>query len=151
VKEEGWLAKNGSKWKTMPELMFMYRAASWFINTHCPEIAMGLRTAEEIEDTENSRDAKNVTEAGETIEKVANIPPSANVPVDPANFEKKTELPAADQGAKSKPTTASKKTQPPASTTQAGSAYSDKEPEPPAGIGIPVDDPFQGGSPNFGN
>ncbi|MDL2268849.1 hypothetical protein LJC71_04835 [Desulfosarcina sp. OttesenSCG-928-A07] len=47
AKEEGWYGKNGSKWKTMPELMLRYRAAAWFVNAYAPEIAMGLRTAEE--------------------------------------------------------------------------------------------------------
>lgn len=50
AKAEGWYDKSGSKWKTIPELMLMYRAAAWFINTHAPEIAMGLRTFEEEED-----------------------------------------------------------------------------------------------------
>lgn len=31
VKSEGWLSKPGSKWKTMPELMFQYRAASFLV------------------------------------------------------------------------------------------------------------------------
>jgi vacuolar-type H+-ATPase subunit I/STV1 len=31
--------------------MFMYRAAAWLVNTHAPEISMGLNTAEEIRDT----------------------------------------------------------------------------------------------------
>lgn len=30
AKDEGWIAKNGSKWKTMPQLMLRYRAASFF-------------------------------------------------------------------------------------------------------------------------
>lgn len=50
AKEEGWSTKNGSKWKTMPELMLMYRAAAFLIRTYAPEIAMGLHTAEEVED-----------------------------------------------------------------------------------------------------
>lgn len=50
VKAEGWHSKNGSKWKTMPELMFRYRAASFFVKTTCPEIAMGLQTREELDD-----------------------------------------------------------------------------------------------------
>lgn len=49
-KKEGWYAKTGSKWQTIPELMLMYRSAAWMINTHAPEISMGLRTAEEIGD-----------------------------------------------------------------------------------------------------
>jgi len=51
AKEEGWYQKNGSKWKTMPEQMLMYRAASWFIRAYAPELAMGMHTAEELYDT----------------------------------------------------------------------------------------------------
>ena len=34
----------------MPEQMLRYRAAAWFVNVYAPEIAMGLRTAEEEQD-----------------------------------------------------------------------------------------------------
>lgn len=51
VEAEGWNKKSGSKWLTMPEQMFMYRSAAWLVNTHAPEISMGLNTAEEIHDT----------------------------------------------------------------------------------------------------
>lgn len=54
-KKEGWYAKSGSKWQTIPELMLMYRAAAWMINTHAPEISMGLNTAEEMHDTFDAR------------------------------------------------------------------------------------------------
>jgi len=50
VKSEGWAGKSGSKWKTMPEIMFHYRAASWFANRHCPEVKMGIPTADELRD-----------------------------------------------------------------------------------------------------
>lgn len=48
--DEGWVSKNGSKWRTMPDQMFMYRAASFFVKTYAPEIAMGLPTREEMQD-----------------------------------------------------------------------------------------------------
>lgn len=51
AKKEGWYAKQGSKWQSMPQQMLMYRAASWFVRAYAPEIAMGLHTAEEIRDT----------------------------------------------------------------------------------------------------
>jgi hypothetical protein len=51
AKEEGWSTKSGSKWKTMPELMLMYRAAAFFVRTYAPEISMGLRTDDELIDT----------------------------------------------------------------------------------------------------
>lgn len=51
VKGEGWLNKDGSKWKTMPEQMFKYRAAAFFGNAYCPDLLMGMQTAEEIQDS----------------------------------------------------------------------------------------------------
>ena len=52
AKDEGWLGKNGSKWKTMPQLMLRYRAASLFSSLNCPELTMGIYTKEEIEDND---------------------------------------------------------------------------------------------------
>lgn len=53
AKAEGWHQRNGSKWKTMPGQMLMYRAASWFIRTYAPEIAMGMHTDLEIIDCDD--------------------------------------------------------------------------------------------------
>lgn len=50
AKSEGWSTKNGSKWKTMPELMLRYRSASFFGKLYAPEILMGMQTAEELHD-----------------------------------------------------------------------------------------------------
>lgn len=50
AKSEGWLDKNGSKWKTMPEQMLRYRAASFFAKAYCPDILCGIQTADEIRD-----------------------------------------------------------------------------------------------------
>lgn len=50
VKAEGWLDKAGSKWKTMPELMFRYRSAAFFGRLFTPEILMGMQTVEEVVD-----------------------------------------------------------------------------------------------------
>jgi hypothetical protein len=50
AKAEGWIERKGSKWQTIPELMLTYRAAAWMVRTHAPELAMGLPTAEEIND-----------------------------------------------------------------------------------------------------
>ncbi len=48
--EEGWTKKGGSKWKSMPQLMRRYRAASFFTRQFAPEISMGLQTYEEVID-----------------------------------------------------------------------------------------------------
>lgn len=50
VRSEGWDSKAGSKWKTMPEQMFRYRAAAFFQRAYAPEISMGMHTVEEVED-----------------------------------------------------------------------------------------------------
>ncbi|MDR2337711.1 MAG: recombinase RecT [Deltaproteobacteria bacterium] len=48
--KEGWYDKEGSKWKTMPELMLTYRAASFFGKRYVAEILNGLQSHEEIID-----------------------------------------------------------------------------------------------------
>ena len=58
VKAEKWLQKNGSKWQTMPELMFHYRAASFFGRLYAPDILKGMHTIEENLDISNGMGAK---------------------------------------------------------------------------------------------
>lgn len=50
AKAEGWYNKAGGKWKTMPELMMRYRAATFLIRSVTPEIALGFTTTEEVLD-----------------------------------------------------------------------------------------------------
>ena len=58
VKNEGWFSKSGSKWKTMPDLMFHYRAAAFFVREHCPDLLCGLQTAEEVQDVKGYEQPK---------------------------------------------------------------------------------------------
>ncbi len=50
IEAEGWLSKNGSKWKTMPEQMFMYRAAAFWARAFAPELSLGMQTTDELAD-----------------------------------------------------------------------------------------------------
>lgn len=50
AKAEGWYQRNGSKWKTMPEQMLMYRAASFWARIYAPELSLGMNTSEELVD-----------------------------------------------------------------------------------------------------
>ena len=50
VKAEGWSKKNGSKWLTMADQMFVYRAATFWQRAYAPELSMGLSTQEELQD-----------------------------------------------------------------------------------------------------
>lgn len=60
AKAEGWIDKNGSKWKTMPELMLAYRAYAWFGRVYVPELMMGLQTADEVMDVESPSEDEEV-------------------------------------------------------------------------------------------
>lgn len=63
AKSEGWIS-NG-KWKSMPDQMLGYRAASFFARMYCPDALMGLQTYEEIIDVKSSREcsSSSLTEA----------------------------------------------------------------------------------------
>lgn len=49
AKSEGWYSRNGSKWKTLPELMLTYRAAAFWTRIYAPELSLGMLTSEEAE------------------------------------------------------------------------------------------------------
>lgn len=74
AKEEGWTSKNGSKWKTMPEVMIRYRAASFFGRLNCPDMIMGIYSTEEVIDmTENDYTVMDtMRQAEEEISEKAN-------------------------------------------------------------------------------
>jgi len=72
AEDEGWVNKSGSKWKTMPEQMIRYRAASFFGKLHCPDLIMGVYAEDEV---------KSFTEpSGKSNDKVPN--PFAKTPPD---------------------------------------------------------------------
>jgi hypothetical protein len=50
ARREGWIDKEGSKWKSIPDLMLKYRSAMWLIRTTCPEVLMGMQTTDELVD-----------------------------------------------------------------------------------------------------
>lgn len=55
VKAEGWSGKKGSKWLTMPDQMFIYRASAFWQRAYAPELGMGLVTTEELGDVIDMR------------------------------------------------------------------------------------------------
>lgn len=42
AKQEGWYNKAGSKWKTMPDQMLIYRSYSFFARAYCPDKLLGI-------------------------------------------------------------------------------------------------------------
>lgn len=67
AKAEGWIDRNGSKWKTMPDLMIMYRSATFFGRLYTPELMIGMQATEEIIDVGsevvNGEEQKKLKEA----------------------------------------------------------------------------------------
>lgn len=48
VTDEGWI--RNSKWKTMTDQMLMYRSATFFARTFCPDVLMGMSLSDELID-----------------------------------------------------------------------------------------------------
>lgn len=55
---EGWANKPGSKWKNMPELMIMYRAATFFSRLFAGQITAGMHAIDELEDLSSETNDK---------------------------------------------------------------------------------------------
>lgn len=62
AKAEGWVDKNGSKWKTMSQIMLRYRAASFFGRMNCPDLMMGMYTQEEAYEIGQGNDVFDIEE-----------------------------------------------------------------------------------------
>lgn len=75
--EERWYTKDGSKWKTMPKKMLIYRAASFWTNEYAPEISMGMKTEEEVHDIIDT-DYEDVTNQRVSNEIESTIKQNAN-------------------------------------------------------------------------
>lgn len=102
---EGWLSKAGSKWKTMPDQMLRYRAASFLAKIYAPEILMGLQTVEEIEDFSQSNpvditppqksfvDAIKSAKENEEVEEVKEVEKELPIETEVAMVEESEETP----------------------------------------------------------
>ena len=65
AKAEGWI-KN-SKYQTMPEQMLTYRSATFFCRKHCPEVLLGTKSVDEVEDIKAANSIP-VTPFNQTVE-----------------------------------------------------------------------------------
>jgi hypothetical protein len=68
---EGWYQKAGSKWKTMPEVMVRYRAATFFGRLYCPEILLGMQSEDEARDVTKSVKSEAAISINEQIRQVS--------------------------------------------------------------------------------
>ena len=65
---EGWFGKNGSKWKSMPDLMMRYRSAAFFGRIYAPELLMGLPAADEVHDIVDVKPQADGSYAADTLQ-----------------------------------------------------------------------------------
>lgn len=73
VEAEGWSKKSGSKWLTMPEQMFLYRAAAFWARVYAPEVSQGIHTVEEVTDVwggANRIEIQQPTQHGESLKQL---------------------------------------------------------------------------------
>lgn len=68
AKAEGWYGKQGSKWKTIPELMLMYRAGAWWTRVFAPELSLGLHATEELEDVYDGPPSARIESAAAALD-----------------------------------------------------------------------------------
>ncbi len=79
--DEGWATKNGSKWKTLPELMLCYRAAAFWARIYAPELSLGMQTVEEVGDSSNVRALDLPSQVGNPSDLEAKLMSESPVPV----------------------------------------------------------------------
>lgn len=79
AQSEGWTQKTGSKWQTMPEQMFMYRAAAFLVRAFAPELALGMHTADELQDVYGqSPEPANIAAFSAVNSQASNVVTSVN-------------------------------------------------------------------------
>lgn len=88
AKSEGWYDRNGSKWKTMPEVMLCYRAASFFSRIYCPDLTGGFHSQEEAMDIVESERPNTGVLSGKDLQAqiVGEIEPAMEAPVPQPNL-----------------------------------------------------------------
>jgi hypothetical protein len=118
---EGWVSKAGSKWKTMPELMIRYRAATFFGRMYAPDIIMGMKSEDEVTDIDAIKQAlpeheEGAGESGKTTRRkprggvlaaaaettvleATTVPPAGQPPAEEKPAEKPAETPASTEPA----------------------------------------------------
>lgn len=77
VKAEGWSTKKGSKWQTMADQMFVYRAAAFWQRAYAPELGMGLQTREELDDVIDVHADGSYTMTSEDLRRADTFTPPA--------------------------------------------------------------------------
>ena len=113
VVAEGWdkdkSGKNGhvqiSKWKTLPDLMFAYRSATFLGRVHFPDVLMGMYTVEELDDIGETVAVPSVSAATEDMNALSERI-GATLQAPPKPTRKRATTKPAEAAASETPTTA---------------------------------------------
>lgn len=101
ARNAGWYDKNDSLWKKIPDRMLMWRTAKWLGDQYAPDLLLGIKTTDELQDSEDipGGNSKPLFERPKPIETHAEViepvpaaseeAPSASPSIDPT----KTEIP----------------------------------------------------------
>lgn len=95
AKVEKWYERNGSKWKTMPEQMLIYRAGSFFGRIYAGHILSGMQTAEEMIDVGTEVD---VTPRGQSANSPNESTAAINADIATASRKRRTARTVDQQG-----------------------------------------------------
>lgn len=91
---EGWT--RNAKYKSLPDTMLKWRAASFFVRTYYPEVVLGLHTSEELDDVQiatgapkegSARDRLAQIKANREPQPAAVVPPVVDVESSPDSQE----------------------------------------------------------------
>ncbi len=143
---EGWYTKTDSKWQTMPKIMLMYRAATFWKSVYAPDVLMGMPSTEELRDVQETTyeevpladKVKAAAKASRETVVITPEPEEEKAPegVDPETGEvtteqKQPEAPATGKGGKkpAKPTEAVKEPEPSQEESAGSVAPDDSEEE----------------------
>ncbi len=79
AKSEGWYAQN-KKWQSIPQHMLMLRSGAWLVRTVAPELTMGLKTREEIEDVDGGDEQFTPPPALAALPEATDVTPAPSTP-----------------------------------------------------------------------
>lgn len=145
VKAEGWANKKGSKWVSMPQQMYWYRAATFWCREHAPDLLLGMQTADEAEDigdlrvvpTAVTKPRAKSTAANTRLNAVIDHPPTEGTrsqeaaPAETASPEDDEPLPSGDEP-EPEPVEAARQPEPQAAGSATGNELAQEFEEEPA-------------------
>jgi hypothetical protein len=73
AEDEKWTTKSQSKWQTMPDVMFQYRAATFWARMYVPDMLMGMYTTDEVVDMDDLQDVSVVDKPVDIVDKAEKV------------------------------------------------------------------------------